>query len=149
MASNTDCKPDGSVEIPYWYHFTGTESTSIEMINKEEGRGTYCSSLKRGLYDYGYFCIVCWLFSSIIMSDSFLLNLIISFNDKINEVSRLGQTLKVEKHKCSGTFSEAEKTASISEPRFGGHRKLTNGWVSVRCPPNRGSENEPVSGFSF
>ena len=41
------------------------------------------------------------------------------------------------------------KTGSISEPRFGGHRTLTNGWVSVRCPPNRGSENEPVFGFSF
>ena len=39
------------------------------------------------------------------------------------------------------------KTGSFSEPRFGGHRTLTNGWVSVRCPPNRGSENEDDFGF--
>ena len=39
------------------------------------------------------------------------------------------------------------KTASFSEPRFGGQRTLTQPFVSVRCPPKRGSENEAVFGF--
>ena len=39
------------------------------------------------------------------------------------------------------------KTGSFSEPRFGGQRTLTQPFVSVRCPPKRGSENEPVFGF--
>ena len=39
------------------------------------------------------------------------------------------------------------KPASFSEPRFGGQRTLTQPFVSVRCPPNRGAENEDVFGF--
>ena len=39
------------------------------------------------------------------------------------------------------------KSASFSEPRFGGQRTLTQPFVSVRCPPKRGSENEAVFGF--
>jgi len=67
---------------------------------------------------------------------------------KFKEISRLGQTFKLERPNFSEYLLKT-KTGSISEPGFGGHRKLTNGWVSVRCPPNRGSENEAVFGFSF
>jgi len=61
---------------------------------------------------------------------------------------KFSQTLSLKKMRFLKPFLKP-KTASISEPRFGGHRKLTNGWVSVRCPPNRGSENEADFGFSF